>query len=114
MCLVPSVLITIGFEDTKAKVTDLAEMYKEDLPPQGSIQLQSELHCWYVKWRKQRDTFGQACLPMTPTLALPHATAMFPNINIIITPYFVYSTSYFLLIRAFVQWFKEDQNSIKI
>ena len=81
MCLVPSVLITIGFEDTKAKVTDLAEMYKEDLPPQGSIQLQSELHCWYVKWRKQRDTFGQACLPMTPTLALPHATAMFPNIH---------------------------------
>ena len=58
-------------------------MYKEDLFPQGSIQLQSELHCWYVKWRKQHDIFGQACLPTTLTLALPHAIAMFSNINIL-------------------------------
>ena len=84
MCLVPSTLITIGFEDTKAKVADLVEMYKKDLLPQGSIQLQSELHCWYVKWKKQHDTFGQACLPTTPTLALPHATTMLPNINILL------------------------------
>ena len=58
-------------------------MYKEDLFPQGSIQLQSELHCWYVKWRKQHDILGQACLPTTLTLALPHAIAIFSNINIL-------------------------------
>ena len=84
MCLVPSVLITIGFEEAKAKVTDLAEMYKEDLPPQGIIQLQGEFHCWYVKWRKQHESYGQACLPTTLRLALPHATAMFPSINVLL------------------------------
>ena len=94
MCLVPSALITIGFEDTKPKVADLVEMYKEDLPPQGSIQLQHAYTyntniglapCYYYVSKHQ------------------HAT-----------PYFVYSTSYFLLIRVFIQWFKEDPNSIEV
>lgn len=78
LCLVPSVLVSMPQEDVQDKVMKFAQVYKTDLASLGSVK--SEVHCWYTKWRRQRDVDGQDSLPTTPTLALRHATAMFPNL----------------------------------
>ena len=77
--LVASVLTTKSLEEAVSKISPLADMYRHDLPFPDSIE--SEIHCWHMKWQQQRSLHGQASLPTTPPLSLPHATSMFPNIK---------------------------------
>ena len=44
VCIVPSVMVTLPDEDCASKVSQLADMYQDDLPSPDSVL--SELHCW--------------------------------------------------------------------
>ena len=80
LCLVPSVLITKEMEDISPQVCQL--VYDDDLP--HSCSLQSELHCWHLKWKKQELEHGRSSLPTTPSFTLPHASSLFPNIKVLL------------------------------
>ena len=81
--LVPSVMASLTLEDTTAKISQLTDMYLEDLPSGNSIE--GELHCWWMKWQKELREHGQASLPKTLSQARRHATTMFPNIRALIS-----------------------------
>ena len=57
----------------------LVELYESDLPSPECIE--SELHCWQLKWQKQLKEHGEASLPSSPSLKV---SSMFPNINTLI------------------------------
>ena len=80
--LVPAVLVTKSFEEIVPKVRKLGEMYLSDLPFISSLQ--SELHSRYLKWKQQEQEHGHDSLPKTPSLTLPHASALFPNIKVLL------------------------------
>ena len=80
--LIPSVLVTKSVEEISPKICQLGQMYECDLPHGSSLP--SELHCWHMKWKQQEEEHGQASLPTSPSLSLPHASAMFPNIKVLL------------------------------
>ena len=80
--LVPSVLVSKAVEEISAKICQFGEMYDVDLS--HSCSLQSELHCWHMKWKKQEEEHGPSSLPTSPFMSLPHASAMFPNIKVLL------------------------------
>ena len=77
--LLPTVLVKKSVEEITPKVCELGEMYCDDLPSTNSLQ--SELHCWYLKWKRVEQEQGQAALPKTPSFTLPHVSSLFPNIK---------------------------------
>ena len=81
--LVPSVMASLTLEDTTATISQLTDMYLEDLPLCNSIE--GELHCWWMKWQKELCEHGHASLPKTLLQALRRATTMFPNIRALIS-----------------------------
>lgn len=80
--LVPSVLVSKSVEEISSNICQLVEMYDIDLPHSSSLQ--SELHCWHMKWKQQEREHGQSSLPTSPFMSLPHASAMFPNIKVLL------------------------------
>ena len=84
LCLVPAALVTLTPDEAQAKVASLVNIYKDDLPSPGSMQ--SEAHCWQVKWRTELDAAGPDNLPKTPSAALAHANKhLFPNIRTLLS-----------------------------
>ena len=61
LSIVPSLLVSLQPEDCCAKVSQLAEMYKGDLPSPDCLD--SELHCWRLKWQHQLMELGENSLP---------------------------------------------------
>ena len=80
--LVPSVLTTLEVEEISSKVCQLEDMYGDDLPHPSSLR--SELHCWHLKWKQQEEEHGRCSLPTTPSISLPHASSLFPNIKVLL------------------------------
>ena len=80
--IIPSVLVGKTVEEISPKICQLGDMYDGDLPHSSSLQ--SELHCWHMKWKQQEEEHGQASLPTSPFMSLPHASAMFPNIKVLL------------------------------
>ena len=78
LSLIPSIMASLSLEECTTKVSQLAEMYEEDLPSPECIE--GELHCWWMKWQQELTEHGHVTLSSTPTQALCHATTMFPNI----------------------------------
>ena len=74
LCLVPShsVLVKLPKAEVKTNLAKLTEQYNEDLPSAASMS--SQLHSWRIKWRARMKQYGEACLPTTPSVALPHAS----------------------------------------
>ena len=71
LCLVPSILVKLPKAEVKTNLAKLTEQYDEDLPSAASMS--SQLH-WRIKCEAQMKQYGEACLPTTPSMALPHAT----------------------------------------
>ena len=69
-------------EEISSKVCQLGDMYGDDLPHPSSLQ--SELHCWHLKWKQQEEEHGRCSLPTTPSISLPHASSLFPNIKVLL------------------------------
>ena len=82
LCLIPSVLVSKSVDEISPKICQLGQMYECDLPHSSSLP--SELHCWHMKWKRQEKEHGQTSLPTSPFLSLPHASAMFPNIKVLL------------------------------
>ncbi len=80
--LVLSILTTKTIEEVSPKIKQLGSMYEEDIPFFSSLE--SELHCWHIKWKSQEQEHGQSSLPNSPSLTLPHVTRMFPNIKVLL------------------------------
>ena len=74
---------SLSLEESTTKTTELAEMYESDLPSKDCME--SELHCWWMKWQQELHDHGPESLPTTPTNALRYATTMFPNIRALIS-----------------------------
>ena len=83
LCIVPSVMVTLPDEECASKVSQLADMYQDDLPSPNSVL--SELHCWQMKWQHQLREHGQTSLPLSPTATFRHTSAMYPNIKALIS-----------------------------
>lgn len=82
LAIVPSVLVTIPAEDVSTKVSQIVELYIGDLPSPDCVD--SELHCWQMKWKQQLKDHGQNSLPSTPSETLRHTTCVFPNITTLV------------------------------
>ena len=80
--LIPSVLVSKSVYEISPKICQLGQMYECDLPHSSSLL--SELHCWHMKWKQQEKEHRQASLPTSPFLSLPHASAMFSNIKVLL------------------------------
>jgi hypothetical protein len=83
LSLVPSVMVTMSFDEFTANAKQLADLYADDLPSPRCFL--SELDCWKVKWQQCLTEYGLSSLPVTPTMTLKHATSMYPNIKVLIT-----------------------------
>ena len=83
LSIVPSVLVSLPTEEYTTKSMQLAKMYNADLPSPDCVE--SELHCWQLKWQQQFRENGSASLPSTPSSTLCQITSMNPNIKILIT-----------------------------
>ena len=83
LCIVPSVMVTLPDEECTSKVSQLADMYQDDLPSPDSVL--SELHYWQMKWQHHLREHGQTSLPVSPTTAIRHTSAMYPNIRVLIS-----------------------------
>ena len=83
LSVVPSIMLSLSREECTTKLTQFAEMYQNDLPSPDCIE--SELHCWLIKWQQQVREHGQASLPTTPTQTLRHATTVYPNIRVLVS-----------------------------
>ena len=57
-------------------------MYNDDLPSPDCVE--SELHCWQLKWQQQFRENGSASLPSTPPSTLRQVTPMYTNIKVLI------------------------------
>ena len=79
LCIVPSVMVTLLNEECASKVSQLADMYQDDLPSTDSVLI--ELHCWQMKWQHHLREHGQTSLPLSPTATIKHTSAMYPNIR---------------------------------
>ena len=66
LSLIPSLMVTLSTEEYTTKSIQLADMYREDLPSPDCVQ--SELHCWRLKWQQLSDN-GCISLPSTPSLS---------------------------------------------
>ena len=83
LSIVPSALVSLPTEEYTTKSMQLAKMYNADLPSPDCVE--SELHCWQLKWQQQFRENGSASLPSTPSSTLCQITSMYPNIKILIT-----------------------------
>ena len=79
MSIVPSILVTLSIDEYPAKFSELVDMYQQDLPSPECFE--SELQCWWFKWRKHSSEHGQSSLPNTLALTLPQISSMYPNIK---------------------------------
>ena len=80
LSIVPSIMVT---EECSTKVSQLADMYWDDLPSPDCFH--SELHCWQMKWQQHLKEHGQISLPSSPTLTLRHTTSMYPNVRALVS-----------------------------
>ena len=83
LSIAPSLLVSLQPDDCCTKVSQLAEMYKGDLPSPECLD--SELHCWRLKWQHQLKKHGENSLPSSLTPTLRHITSMYPNIRALVT-----------------------------
>ncbi len=84
ICLVLDALVALTPDDAKQKLKSLTSLYRDDLPFPGSVE--SEFHCWQMKWRAQRDAAGPDSLPKTLSVALDHANKhIFPNMKTLLS-----------------------------
>ena len=59
----------------------ISDLYEGDLPSPKCLE--SELHSWKMKWRKELEDNGESSLPTTLMQTLRHVSSMYPNITAI-------------------------------
>ena len=82
LCLIPSALVTLPDPDVKNHLAKLVDLYEDDLASPESVSHQ--MVSWEIKWQQQMEQHGKACLPTSPSQALPHATSLYPDIRVLL------------------------------
>ena len=82
LCLIPSALVTLPDPDVKNHLAKLVDLYEDDLASPESVSHQ--MVSWKIKWQQQMEQHGKACLPTSPSQALPHATSLYPDIRVLL------------------------------
>ena len=82
LSLVSSALLSLSAHNIKANVAGLVAQYQDDL--QCPRHVATQFHSWKLKWEEKAKQHGKACLPVSPSEALPHATSLFPDIRIVL------------------------------
>ena len=67
--------------DVKSHPARLGHLCEEDLASTESVSHQ--MVSWKIKWQQQMEQHGKACLPTSPSQALPHTTSLYPDIRVI-------------------------------
>ena len=80
LSVVPSIMLSLSREECTTKLTQFAEMYQNDLPSPDCIE--SELHCWLIKWQHQVREHGQASLPSNSATCDDN---VYPNIRVLVS-----------------------------
>ena len=81
MAIVPTVVVTLSADEYCSKLRPLADMYHDDLPSPDCLE--SEFHCWHIKWHQHQTEHGHNSLPSTIAETLRNVSAMYPNIQVL-------------------------------
>ena len=79
---VPSLLTSRPSEECSANIQQLADLYESDLPSPECLE--SELHCWRLKWQQQLKEHEKNSLPSSLACTVRHTTSMFHNTSAIV------------------------------
>ena len=69
-------------EEISPIICELGDIYQTDLPYPSSLE--SEFHCWHIKWKEYEKSHGPSSLPTMLSHTVPHASSLFPNIRILL------------------------------
>ena len=64
LSIVPSIMVTQTSEECTTKISELVDMYQDELPSPHCVT--SEVHCWMMKWQQHLKEHGQSSLPSSP------------------------------------------------
>ena len=79
--LIPSILVTKAFNELEDVLKPLEALYASDLRD-GSFS--TELHQWFLKWKKEEETHGTQTLPKSLAYTLPQCSSYYTNIGILL------------------------------
>ena len=79
LSIVPSLFVSLESDDHTSRFKALSDLYEGDLPSPECLE--SELHSWKMKWRKQLEDHGGSSLPTSLIQTLTHVSSMYPNIH---------------------------------
>ena len=82
MSIVPFVAVTLFADECCSKLCQVAEMSHSDLPSPDFLN--SELHCWHVKWYQHLTEHGENSLPSTIAETLRYVSTMYLNIRALV------------------------------
>ena len=82
LCLVPSALVTLPDLVVENHLAKLVDLYEEDLAYPENVP--NQMVSWKIKWQQQMEQHSKACLPTSPSQALPHATSLYPDIRVLL------------------------------
>ena len=75
-------MFSLESDDHISRFKDLSDLYTNDLPSPECLE--SELHCWQIKWRRELEDHGESSLPKDLTHTLRHISSMYPNITALV------------------------------
>ena len=75
-------MFSLECDDHISRFKDLSNLYTNVLPSPECLE--SELHCWQIKWRRELEDHGESSLPKGLTHTLRHISSMYPNITALV------------------------------
>jgi hypothetical protein len=82
VAIVLSLFVSLESDDHISRFKALSDLYESDLPSPECLE--SELHGWQIKWRRELEDHGESSLPTGLTHTLRHISSMYPNITTLI------------------------------
>ena len=108
LCMVPLALVTQPDPDVKSHLSKLVKVYEEYLASPESVSHQ--MVSWKIKWQQQMEQHDKACLPSPPSQALPHATSLYQNIQVLLLVLCTLPVIVQWLSTMFVHFWKQAPN----
>ena len=78
-------MVTLSPEECDSKVSELTDLYWDDLPSTGCVTSDQSYTAGRLKWQQHVKEHGQSSFPSSPAVALRHVTSMYPNIRALIS-----------------------------
>ena len=82
LSIVPSLFVSLESDDHMSRFKTLSDLYQDDLPSPECLE--SELHSWKIKWRKELEDHGDSSLPTSLLHTLRRVSSMYPNISALV------------------------------